>query len=242
MQNKSLFFLSLLTLLYTGCGSSGSSNKTAQSDAQKTVDPVIYDLSQYLVPAQSQTNVYIEKKSEKKEGTHVYTDAVSSYYNDTYEVNASMIDMRVGETDIYAYTINDNNISIHNIATDKISSIKRFVEIGDVIFEEITNEEIEGLEVRRDYECKVSNHLKEKILDEVYYDVILINCIAASDGNGLVSGINVSVLSEDREEKHFAKNEGEISSEEESCNTVTVGSSTSSKKCEKVETELILVI
>lgn len=239
MQHSILLFifLTFLTFFNTGCGGSSS-------DRDERDKPVIitYDLSQYIVPSESQTNVYLNRVYEKKEGEKEYREINTTYYNETYEVNASVVQMRDGETYKNTYTVNGENITIVDLIAQKTSIVKRYVKIGDIIFEETSTDEVEGLEVQIDYECKITRHLEEKIVEDSHNDVLQVSCTEKSNGNGTVSNINIKVVSHSTESYYLAKGTGKISSFEERCDTVTVGGSTSTSKCKKMEIELLTIV
>lgn len=226
---KSLL-LTLTSLFVVGCGG-GSSD----SDSDNTTE---YDLSKYLVPVTSQTHVYRTAKYEKDNGEQEYTHLETTYTNETYDVNGTIIKVSDGET----YEINDDNITIIDSEDNETYDMPKIVKIGDILMKYTTTKIEDGIEVDVDNECKLSNQLDEKVIEtEPYNDVLLVDCTESKSGDGTLGGIDFSISASETMQYYFAKEIGLISSLEESCEDVTLGSNTSSS-CEKEESELITIV
>ncbi len=236
MKHLWLILTTFSLLALSGCGSSS----TSDSDSSDT--SVAYDLSQYIIPTKSQTNVYLNRVYEKDDPQEVYMLASSTSINETYEVNTSLVQVSTGDT----YSISDGNISIFYADDNETHEISRMIKVGNTAISYTSIKLESGIEFIINYDCRLTAHLDEKVLESAYIeavhnDVLLFDCKEDESGVGAISDMDVRVEGRGAMKHYFAKDTGLISSLKESCTDVTLGSNTSTD-CEKTEVELFTVV
>lgn len=229
----------LLSLLLLACG--GSDNNTTNNNTvikPMPVQVVSYDLSTYLVPDTNLTHVYSAELSEKKDDDP-YRNISPSYPGNKYEGNQSLMNMTINNVLVKKYDTRENIILLDDFENNHSIEYKRYVGLGETIFEFKYSETVDSLPSEATYSCKFVQHLDEKVVIQAHEDIIEINCVIVEEGESTLAGVSISIESRTEETLYFAKNKGLISSTEEKCSISKVGINTPNKTCTKIETKWI---
>lgn len=229
--------ITLASLFIIGCG---GDKKNA------IVDTTEYDLSQYLVPSKSQTNVYQEFTYEKENGESTFSETGKFFSNEKYDVNGSNITITI-----------DNELSeTVVIGTDKI--VRTFVDedgnetmvsartaqVGDSVISGTTTRIDEGVDLGIELECKLARHYDERDIEDVTYeDVLLFDCTQELIEKSItLNNVDITVNGSGTVKSYFAKDIGLISYVEEGCSNTTIGNNSATTDCYKDESNLITVV
>ena len=226
--------LVLAMVLGSGCG---------DSDSKKSIDDVVvdfknaatYNLSEYVVPSQAQTNNYAEKVFKNSDGKKKY-DAVADEENFTskvYDINGSTVRSLVGGQLDESYTTVANKIN--QVDDDGLlTQFARYADTGDYI-SKVVRSMSNGLKMKQ--ACKLNKKIDSKVINNVTYsDILEVVCTVENSGEGTTLGQTFKVASDGEIVSLFAKGEGMISTISEGCTKTTLGS-IEKETCEKsVET------
>ena len=208
-----------MAVLLMGCGMHKKDLSDVKLlDANETVnfnEKGLYDLSEYMFPNKTQTNIYKRVKYKDNKGDGVYTEPF--LINNDEQIDYHMDGNTVQEGSDTEYTVTDLRIEKKELIDDfyDIREYRRHVNVGDYYF---TYEYIDSESVLYQIgfvKCQVKEHLDTQlILDNNYSDVLRLGCESES---------TEGVRGEFREKKifetslYFAKNIGQIGAIGEEC-------------------------
>ena len=217
---RNILTFSVMAVLLMGCGMDKKNfSDTKLLDANETVNfnkKGSYDLSQYMFPSKTQTNIYKRVKYKDNKGDGIYNSEPFLINND------QQIDYRVDGNSIQEgsdteYSLSDLKIEKKELVDDfyDIREYRRHVDVGDYYF---TYEYIDAESVLYQIgfvKCQVKEHLDiQLILDNNYSDVLRLGCESES---------TEGVRGEFSEKKtfetslYFAKDIGQIGAIGEEC-------------------------
>jgi len=227
--------ITLASMFIVGCGGG--------SDTPK--DTTVYDLGQYVVPSESQTNVYQETTYEKEAGVQTYTETGQDISNERYDVNGSLITITIGSEMSETVAIEEDRIIRTFINEDANVTMEsnRTAMVGDTVADTIIAFKEDDLELDINLVCKLSNHLDEMDVGvETYKDVLFVDCIQSSQEKSVtVNGLNITVNASGTAKSYFAKDVGLISYADELCVDAEFNG-VSTRHCYKNESNLITTV
>jgi len=216
---RNVLSFSIMAVLLMGCGMHKKDLSDVKLlDANETVnfnEKGGYDLSEYMFPNKTQTNIYKRVKYKDNKGDGVYTEPF--LINNDEQIDYRMDGNTVQEGSNTEYTVTDLRIEKKELIDDfyDIREYRRHVNVGDYYF---TYEYIDSESVLYQIgfvKCQVKEHLDTQlILDNNYSDVLRLGCESES---------TEGVRGEFREKKifetslYFAKNIGQIGAIGEEC-------------------------
>ncbi|HFU77707.1 MAG TPA: hypothetical protein ENK68_04310 [Epsilonproteobacteria bacterium] len=237
-MKSQLFILSKMTLIslfIAGCG--GGSNSNTPSNTTK------YDLAQYVVPSESQTNIYEETSYEKENGAQDFTVTNQSTYNEKYDINGSLIHISADGEMSESLDIEEKKI-IRTFIDDNITMESlRSAMINDAVVDTNITLTQDDIELDTNMVCKLTKHLDEKkVKFTTYKDVLFVDCTQSSEKKSItVSGLTITASANGTVQSYFAKDIGLISSTDSIC-IDTEFHGVKDKSCYKDESNLITTV
>jgi hypothetical protein len=247
-MKKSILAISLLsslTILYTGCGSSDSKKVDLKDVVVKFKTSANYDLSQYITSNKNQINNYVIKTYKNEEGKKKYNDIPdeTSYDATRIDVNGTIIKEYDGSELDTTYSILTNKLVSTEADDNSTITVARYADKGDYVSKIDKTIQSNGLSLTYIHVCKVADYLASKEINgNTYTDVLKITCegSAKTPAGAKLNNVPYSVLMEITSTGFYAKNQGNIWEEEETCNSTTVNKTTS-ESCEKEITEITTI-
>ncbi len=240
-MKKIIFGASLVSalVLMSGCGDSGDDKVDIDAVVVEYKNSATYDLSEYTLATQSQTNMYVVKTFTNDKGKKSYQESPdeTAYPIVRYDVNGSI----VKEYDINGDLDTTNTILSDRISIDNGSStMARFADKGDYV-SKVSFTDNNGVTIK--VACKINKQLASKeVSPKTYEDVLEMVCAMEGAQTTTLGGKAASVNLEGSLITYFAKGNGAISSIMEGCTKTKVGDTVVLQSCEKETEEITNII
>ena len=242
-MKKMILGLSLSTVLVLMSGCGDSSDKVDIDAVTVTYkNAATYDLSEYILATQSQTNNYVSKEFTNTSGKKDYKNTPDEeiYSITRFEVNQSIV--KEYNADNFLQTTNtilSDRIKTVDTDSEEIL-IARFADKDDYIIKSVTTD---ADNTTTKIACKINKHLNTKAVNnKTYTDILEMSCDVTFSETTTAGGDTVSSTADGIIIIYFAKDNGPISSMIEACTKTSIGDKIVKNSCTKTTEDITNII
>ena len=234
-------------VVFSGCGGSGS-DKSLKFDATvQYKTSADYDLKDYIAPLENSINTYRELSYTNQKGKKSFKgDPEEEISTEKYDIQNNIIVVKNGSDVIdQVFVIKPDRIEEKDDMNGTVDTVlARYVNVGDYVLVDTNDtDDSEGVQILRKTACKLMKHYGAKTLNKKEYsDVLQIECKSNGNGSTQANGVLIDYDFEMSETFYTTKTQGEVYSENISCQKVVTtinGNKTTNATCEKEIRELV---